>query len=98
MCNGGESVQELGKRVIEAVEEIISENQGKKIVFAVHATPIRLMECYMNEIPLTEAKNVPWVSNASVTCAVHDGKKYKIIKRSEDGHLEGISSVLPANV
>ena len=86
------------ERVSCAVEEIVSENQGKKIVFAVHATPVRVMECYISRLPLSEMKNITWITNASVTCAIHDGKEFKITKRADDSHLGELRTEFPSNV
>jgi len=46
VTDGGESVAQLSKRVLEAVTEIAAENEGKTIVIATHATPIRAVQCH----------------------------------------------------
>ena len=97
-CTEGESVKELQKRVFEAVFEIAEKNDGKKVVIATHATPIRVMECIWRKLPLDELKNIPWVSNASVTHVQFDKGEWNLISRSMDGHLEGMKTSLPVSV
>ena len=91
-------MKELQKRVSEAVYEIAENNNGKKVVIATHATPIRVMECIWRRLPIDELKNIPWVSNASVTHVQYDNREWKLIGRSMDGHLEGMKTSLPVSV
>ena len=42
-------------------------------------------------------KNVPWVSNGSVTVLEYDGE-WKCVSVSEDNHLGADKTVFPANV
>ena len=42
-------------------------------------------------------KNVPWVSNGSVTVIEYNGD-WKCLSVSEDGHLGADKTVFPANV
>ena len=96
---GGESVAELMARVTAEVWKIAAENDGKTVLVATHATPIRVL---LHEwIGLGALPDGPkWVSNASVTTAEYDSKahKVKVGKVSEDSYLAGIATDLPANV
>ena len=98
VCTDGESVAELQKRVFEAVINIAKENDGKKVVIATHATPIRVMECIFNKLPLTDVINIPWVTNASVTHVKYKDGEWEVVSRSYDDHLDGMTSSLPATV
>ncbi|MBQ4052500.1 MAG: histidine phosphatase family protein [Clostridia bacterium] len=97
-CPGGESVAQLGRRVYDALLKIAQENDGKTVVVATHATPIRVMECMCQNISLDQMKDVPWVSNASVTELQYDQEKWNYVKRGYDAHLGEIKTKLPANV
>ena len=96
---GGESVAELMARVTAEVWKIAAENDGRTVLVATHATPIRVL---LHEwIGLGALPDGPkWVSNASVTTAEYDSKahKVKVVKVSEDSYLAGIATDLPANV
>lgn len=98
VCDGGESVSSLQIRIVNEIERIASENEGNTVVIATHATPIRALTCYCNDLPLSEMKNIPWVSNASITVATYSGGKLKIDISGYDAHLGEIASRLPSNV
>lgn len=97
-CTGGESVKELGERVLSVLTKIAKENDGKTILVSTHATPIRTMQCLLNKKPLDQMKNVPWGSNASVTVVEYDNEKWEIKSASYDKHLEDMKTRLPSNV
>ena len=82
ICPGGDSVSELYNRVRPAFEKIISDNYGKTVLVASHATPIRLMLTVFEGKPIRESNETPWPGNASVT----------IVDCFEDGHFEVILS------
>lgn len=97
-CDGGESVCALARRVLAACIEIAKENDGSTVVVATHATPIRAFLCLGEGKPMDDMKNIPWVSNASVTKAVYDNGKWIIEGVGEDAHLSRLRTVLPTNV
>ena len=67
VCSGGESVKELGARVMEALTDIAKKNSGKTVAVATHATPIRAAQTLIEYGDIGYMKDVPWVSNGSVT-------------------------------
>lgn len=96
-CAGGESVAELGNRVMEVLTKIAKDNEGKTVAVATHATPIRVMQSLVETGGLDEMENIPWVSNASVNIFEYDGN-WKIVSLSLDSHLAELKTVLPKNV
>lgn len=98
ICDGGESVAQLQQRVAAAVEEIAAANEGKTVVIATHATPIRCLECLYQGRPLSQMKNIPWVSNASVTEFHYENGIFTEAVSSYDEHLGSLVSTLPSNV
>ena len=97
-CTGGESVQELSKRILKAVERIAEENENKTVVIATHATPVRCMQCAWQGKTFDEMKDISWVSNASVTEAVYENGKFTINFAGKDDHLSELVTALPKNV
>ena len=97
-CVGGESVKQLQERIVCEIEKIISENNGKTVLIATHATPIRVMQCAFSGAALDEMKNIPWVSNASVTVVCAEDGRYDFKLISYDKHLGDMKTVLPSNV
>ena len=96
--DGGESIAQLNQRVLEAVEEIASDNEGKTIVIATHATPIRAIMTHCKGLSLTKMKDVPWVTNASVTEVICENGTIRLGKACQDAHLGSIVSRFPSNV
>lgn len=100
-CPGGESVAELAQRVKMALDKIACENDGKTVMIATHATPIRSMYCVWNNLPLAEMKNIHWAPNASVTIVDYDNKgNYNLSEYALCDHLadQGLLTKLPKNI
>lgn len=97
-CSGGETVRELAERVKDALEKIAKDNEGKTVVIATHATPIRATQCRIGCDSLDCMKNLPWVSNASVTEVYYDNGNWSLGKVGQDSHLTDLRTNLPKNV
>ena len=97
-CTDGESVYELGQRIMAALTEIAKNDDGKTVAIATHATPIRVSQCIIEHGNLDNMTDVPWVSNASLTIYRYDKGEWNIEAVSLDAHLEGYKTLLPANV
>lgn len=96
-CDEGESVAQLQQRIVGRLEAIAKEHPDQTVVITTHATPIRVTQCHAQRRPLGEMKDIPWVSNASVTEIDYDGA-FHIVKVGYDGYLGDAVSTLPANV
>ena len=94
----GESIAEMKERVMPAFEKIAMNNDGKTVVCATHATPIRIMQTIVQKGSLSEMQNVSWVSNASVSIYNYDNGKWTAEVVSFDEHLSDLRTNLPANV
>ena len=98
VCTDGESVKEMGNRVVLELASIAEANDGKTVAVAIHATPIRAMQCFVETGGFDEMQNIPWVSNASVSVFSYNNKEWKIISISEDSHLGDLKTQLPKTV
>lgn len=96
-CDGGETVAQLQKRIIGRLEAIAKQHPNQTVVIATHATPVRVTQCYAEGRSLGEMKDIPWVSNTSVTEIDYDGT-FHIVKVGYDGYLGDAVSAMPANV
>lgn len=97
-CQNGESVAQLQERFVSAVRRIAEENEGKTVVIASHATPIRTFMTHCAGCDITQMKNIPWVSNASVTIVEYDHNVFRIVTPGYDKHLGDLRTALPKNV
>lgn len=89
---GGESIRELYDRVRAALDRAAALYEGKSVVVATHATPIRLLTCVFSGRPLEEAAHIQPVSNASVTKIVWDGTGYHLEDTAGDSHLGNLAT------
>lgn len=89
----GESVKQLSDRICGEVMQLIKKHNGQTICIATHATPIRVFECFAKHLPLSVMKDVPWVTNASVSIYEYDGD-FKQILRDENSFQGDLASQL----
>ena len=97
-CTGGESIREMAQRVYDAVLEIAKENEGKTIVIATHATPIRALQSMIQTGGTEKMQQIRWVTNASVSELEYVDGCWKYIKIGYDEHLEELCSSLPEDI
>ncbi|MBE6596493.1 MAG: histidine phosphatase family protein [Ruminococcaceae bacterium] len=97
-CPGGERVAQVAERFIGTLRDIASENDGKTVVIATHATPIRTLQTFIEYGDLAKMQIVPWVSNASVTVVEYEDGQWKCTLLSYDEHLGELRTVLPARI
>ena len=91
----GESVLQLKVRVVAAMESIAQENEGKTVFVFTHATPIRCFAAHCKGVCI---KDLPWVSNASVSCFEYENGVFSLIEYGRDDFLGAAVTVLPQNV
>lgn len=97
-CTNGEVVADMYVRVEAALRRIAEENPGKTIAVATHATVIRIFQCYCEKKALSRMKDIPWVSNASVSVVNYENGEFTDAVFGYDEHLGDIRSTLPTNV
>ena len=97
-CTGGESVKQLGERVMEGLNSIADENDGKTVVVATHATPIRVAQCIIQTGGTDEMENIPWVSNASFSIFEREFGEWRVVSVNNNSHLGEEKTELPKNV
>ena len=94
----GESVRALARRVMECLEDIARNNDGGVIAVSTHATPIRAVQCVISGHDLDKMKDIPWVTNASVTEISFSDGTWTLEKICLDAHLSKLCTSFPANV
>ena len=95
---GGESTADVGKRVYNALKRIAEENPGKTIAIASHGVAIRSFQSLVMTGGFDEMKNIPYVSNASVSEVFYKDGEFKFGKISIDEHLGSLLTTLPGIV
>ncbi len=98
VCTDGESVRDLGERVYNKIKEIAEKNNDNIVVISTHATPIRSFLSIVKTGDVCGMKDIPWVSNASVTKVTYENGSFSINLENETSHLKGLLSTLPENI
>lgn len=97
-CDGGESVQALQSRIVSAITRIAKHHENSTVFIFTHATPIRVFAAHCLKKSLGEIKDIPWVTNASITKAVFDEGYFRLLEYGYDDFMGELITVLPANV
>lgn len=97
-CPGGETVKEFSNRIMSTMEKIAKLHDGQTIVVATHATPIRVIHTMLLHHDISDMKNVPWVSNASVTEIQYDRDGWHMIRSGYDAHLTDMRTYLNGDI
>ncbi len=97
-CPGGETIRELGDRIIGELGKIAKENDGKTVAIFSHATPIRVAQSIVEHGSVDAMQDIPWVSNASVTEITYENGKWNLVAVSLDKHLAELKTELASIV
>ncbi len=65
-CTDGESVAELYRRIVAFVCKLANENDGKTLLLATHATPVRAIDCFSRGWGAERIGEVSFVRNSSM--------------------------------
>ena len=85
---GGESVAELQVRILDEVERLAKENGGKTICIFTHFTPIYALRTAWAGVPVSEMKNMPKPSNASVTHVIYENGVFsELVEYANNAYL-----------
>ena len=95
-CTGGESVAELYDRVCAEVLSIAAENDGKCVLIATHATPIRVFETMARGLSAEHVAEVEFVCNASINVFTVDDGVPAIDTLNITDHLLGNVTDVPS--
>lgn len=68
----GESVCAVYDRIVKSFIEITNENKGKAIGVFSHGCAIRILMCYIKNIPLSRIDEVKWCDNTAINCVFVD--------------------------
>lgn len=94
----GESIAELFERTTNEFIRLAKESVGKCYYVATHATPIRSLMAYSEEKNCRIMKDIPWVTNASLTFADYENGELIIKEYGFDKHLKELKTEFPKNI
>ena len=94
---GGESVLHLQARVLTELTRIAEQHDGQSVLIFTHATPIRTFAAHCAGKTPDTLREIPWMSNASVTHAVYENGKFTMVEYSRDDFMGDLVTVLAKN-
>lgn len=97
-CPEGETMRDMSRRIMIALEDIARQNDGKTVAVGTHATPVRIAQSVASTGGIERMAEIPWASNASVTVITYTNGKWELVTASEDRHLSSIKTELPKNI
>lgn len=97
-CTGGESAKELFERVSEAVMRLGKENDGKTLLLATHATPMRVIDAFSAGDTYERIAEHEAPPNASLHIYEYENGKLTRVKTNIVEHLNGQITRLPDTV
>ena len=97
-CDSGESVAELQARIVSTITRITDKHKDEVIFIFTHATPIRVLAAHCMNKSLDEVKDIPWVTNASVTKVSYDNGIFNLVEYGKDDFMGDLITRLSKNV
>lgn len=91
---GGESVEQVYKRMILAVRRFVEENEGKTIAVCSHGAVLLAYTCYLRGLPLEKIREIGLYDNTAVTLVeFSDPDHAHIVFERDNSHLGELSSL-----
>lgn len=87
VCDGGESVAELYKRINAEIDRIAAANDGKTILIGTHATPIRCIIARAKGVGVGGMQELGWVGNASINEFEWENGEITAVRLNYTNHL-----------
>lgn len=97
-CTEGESTTELYTRVTAAVLDLAAQNDGKCILLASHATPLRAVECFAAGKSAECIGQFNFPTNASIQYYTYENGRLVAERLNVTEHLDGLLTALPKGV
>lgn len=83
----GETVYDLQKRALEAINDIAEKENGKAVFIATHRVLLRTVQCKWENRPLCDINKCEWLSNCSVSEVLFSQGELIPINIGQDGFM-----------
>jgi broad specificity phosphatase PhoE len=89
---GGESVEEVQRRIIHAWQRILREEVGHNICIVTHAIPVKSLMCHFMEDDLSLMWLTPRQDNGALNIIELEEGKPRVIEVGSIDHLQGLEA------
>lgn len=93
-CTDGESVAEVYERVCKEILSIAQENDGRCVMIATHATPIRVFETMALGLGAEHVGDISFCKNASINIFKVENGVPSVVKTNITEHTDGYMATL----
>ena len=87
-CNEGESFEELQKRSIKIIEEIIEEDKYKNILIVSHGITLKVITTYFQNKPLEKLWDPPFMEGTSLSLIQIENNNITVPYYGDISHLK----------
>lgn len=85
---GGESMAQVRRRAVEAIQDIAAANKGKTVVVVTHGCTLRNLMCWVKGLPLERLREASRWSNTGIGIIEMSDGEPTLIKENDHSHLE----------
>jgi broad specificity phosphatase PhoE len=85
---GGETFEELIKRVKITLNDITNQNKGENILLVTHTIVIKAIYTIVKDYELKDFWNPPYINNTCLTILEYNEDNYKFILEADTSHVE----------
>ena len=89
VCPGGESMEDVKARVLPAFFRLVGESEGKTLILATHATPVRALLSLATGRTMQELR---WVPNASTSLLIAEGDTLRAVSIGDTSYLGSLTT------
>lgn len=93
----GESVLALQARIMDELTAIAERHSGQSVLIFTHATPIRTFAAHCAGKTPDTMREIPWMSNASVTHATYENGRFTMVEYDRNDFMGELVTVLAKN-
>ncbi|MFO7322681.1 MAG: histidine phosphatase family protein [Chloroflexota bacterium] len=86
---GGESRNDVRKRIVPCFEEIVAQADGEAVGILSHTTAMKVLLLYL--LPECDEREITF-TNTSVTTLARDGERWRLVAVNDVMHLEGLET------
>ncbi len=97
-CNGGESVADLYERVNSTIDKIAEKHDGKTVLIATHATPLRCLHARVMGVGTDGMKGIKWCENTAINIFEYSEGVLSAVELNICEHLGALRTGNPSNV
>ena len=91
--SGGESYEEMHRRVIETVQRLLDAHRRGRILVVSHGGAVRAIVAHATGLPGHDRRHIDGAGNCSLTTVTTDRRSLRLVGFNDIGHLIGVAGL-----